>query len=102
MLLSIDVEFCSDDHLIDIFDQSAGWKTYDARGRDLYTTATLRAEIIDEAARLAVLHEAVTIQRVPNDGVVVTGEQIRRLMDGMPTTKGQSIRLSVSGQDSAA
>jgi hypothetical protein len=26
MLLSIDVEFCSDDHLIDIFDQIVGWK----------------------------------------------------------------------------
>lgn len=75
--------FRSDDHLINILDQVASWTVCDPRGMDLYTTATLRAAVIEATAYSAVLYDDVSIHR-QKDGVVVSRERIQRLMEGIP------------------
>jgi len=80
---TITTSFRPDNYLIDMFDHIAGWKVYDGRGRDLYTTATLRAAVVYATAYLVLINGDVAIHRESDDGVVVFKEQIQRLMEGI-------------------
>jgi hypothetical protein len=75
--------FRSDARLIAIIDETAAWDICDESGMVLYTTASLRAAVIEATAYQATVREEITICRRPDDDIVLFREQIHRLMETM-------------------